>query len=90
MSQNHWTTSTFKQKILMRLKEKQWETFKKYIKMITKYLLPLLFATSLVAEESTLDKFGALVIRIHQGTENLFVNIPAAHLGRNRRTKRIP
>ena len=45
--------------------------------MITKYLLPLLFASSLVAEESTLDKFGALVIRLHQGTENLFVNIPA-------------
>ena len=45
--------------------------------MITKYLLPLLFATSLVAEESTLEKFGALVIRLHQGTESLYVNIPA-------------
>ena len=42
---------------------------------MTKYLLPLLFATSLVAEENTLDKFGALVIRLHQGTEDLFVNI---------------
>ena len=40
-------------------------------------ILSLLVATSVVAEESTLEKFGALVIRIHQGTENLFVNIPA-------------
>ena len=42
---------------------------------MTKYLLPLLFAATVVAEESTLEKFGALVIRLHQGTEDLFVNI---------------
>ena len=41
------------------------------------YILSLLVATSVVAEESTLEKFGALVIRLHQGTESLFVNIPA-------------
>ncbi len=40
-----------------------------------KYILSLLVATSVVAEESTLEKFGALVIRLHQGTEDLFVNI---------------
>jgi len=40
-------------------------------------ILSLLVATSVVAEESTLEKFGALVIRLHQGTEGLFVNIPA-------------
>ena len=40
-----------------------------------KYILALLVATSVVAEESTLEKFGALVIRLHQGTEDLFVNI---------------
>ena len=44
---------------------------------MTKYILSLLVATSVVAEESTLEKFGALVIRLHQGTESLFVNIPA-------------
>jgi hypothetical protein len=38
-------------------------------------ILSLLVATSVVAEESTLEKFGALVIRLHQGTENLFVGI---------------
>jgi hypothetical protein len=38
-------------------------------------ILSLLVATSVVAEESTLEKFGALVIRLHQGTEDLFVNI---------------
>ena len=43
---------------------------------ITLSLLTLITITSF-AEESTLEKFGALVIRIHQGTESLFVNIPA-------------
>ena len=38
-------------------------------------ILSLLVATSVVAEESTLEKFGALVIRLHQGTEDLFVNV---------------
>ena len=38
-------------------------------------ILSLLVATSVVAEESTLEKFGALVIRLHQGTESLFVGI---------------
>jgi hypothetical protein len=40
-----------------------------------KYILSLLVATSVVAEESTLEKFGALVIPLHQGTEDLFVNV---------------
>ena len=42
---------------------------------MTKYILSLLVATSVVAEESTLEKFGALVIPLHQGTEDLFVNV---------------
>ena len=42
---------------------------------MTKYILSLLVATSVVAEESTLEKFGALVQGLHQGTEDLFVNI---------------
>ena len=46
---------------------------KKYIILS---LLTLITMTSF-AEESTLEKFGALVIRLHQGTEDLFVNIPA-------------
>ena len=46
---------------------------KKYIILL---LLALITMTSF-AEEGTLEKFGALVIRIHQGTENLLVNIPA-------------
>ena len=45
--------------------------------MIRLILLFVAVTVTVVAEESTLEKFGALVIRIHQGTENLFVNIPA-------------
>ena len=41
---------------------------------ITLSLLTLITITSF-AEESTLEKFGALVIRLHQGTESLFVGI---------------
>ena len=44
---------------------------KKYIILS---LLALITMTSF-AEESTLEKFGALVIRLHQGTEDLFVGI---------------
>lgn len=44
---------------------------KKYIILL---LLALITTTSF-AEESTLEKFGALVIRLHQGTEDLFVGI---------------
>jgi len=41
-----------------------------------KYLLPFLCATTLVAEESILEKFDSLVMPIHQTSEELFVNIP--------------
>ena len=44
---------------------------KKYIILS---LLALITMTSF-AEEGTLEKFGALVIRLHQGTESLFVGI---------------
>ena len=44
---------------------------KKYIILS---LLALITMTSF-AEESTLEKFGALVMRLHKGTENLFVGI---------------
>lgn len=43
--------------------------------MITRYLLPFLCGTSLIAAETTLEKFGALVQQLHQGTEDTFVNI---------------
>ncbi|SVB80563.1 uncharacterized protein METZ01_LOCUS233417, partial [marine metagenome] len=45
--------------------------------MIRLILLFVAVTVTVVAEESTLEKFGSLVIRIHQGTEDLFVNIPA-------------
>ncbi len=43
-------------------------------KLIILSLLTLITTTSF-AEESTLTKFGALVMPTHQGTERLFVNI---------------
>ena len=46
-----------------------------------KYLLPLLFAATVVAQESTLEKFDALVIPIHQKTDELYVNIPEKTFG---------
>ena len=49
-----------------------WNPLSKMIRFIL-----LFVAVTVAAEESTLEKFGSLVIRIHQGTENLFVNIPA-------------
>ena len=51
-----------------------WNLLSKMIRLI---LLFVAVTVTVVAEESTLEKFGALVIPIHQGTEDLFVNIPA-------------
>jgi hypothetical protein len=45
--------------------------------MIRLILLFVAVTVTVVAEESTLEKFGALVIQLHQGTEDLLVNIPA-------------
>jgi len=42
-----------------------------------RYILPFLFASSLLAAESVLKQFGALVMPRHQGTNHLFVNIPS-------------
>ena len=51
-----------------------WNLLSKMIRLI---LLFVAVTVTVVAEESTLEKFGALVIQLHQGTEDLLVNIPA-------------
>ncbi len=40
---------------------------------------------TMVAEESTLDKFGALVMPIHQESDEHFVNIPHKTFAENRK-----
>ena len=39
-------------------------------------ILSLALTSTVIAEESTLKKFGALVMNIHQGSNEYFVNIP--------------
>ena len=48
---------------------------------MTKYILSLLVAATVVAQESTLEKFDALVIPIHQKSDELYVNIPEKTFG---------
>ncbi len=48
---------------------------------MTRYILSLLFAATVVAQESTLEKFDALVIPIHQKSDELYVNIPEKTFG---------
>ncbi len=51
----------------------------------------LMVGATMVAEESTLDKFGALVMPIHQESDEHFVNIPhnRIYLLRKKFAKRV-
>ena len=48
---------------------------------MTRYILSLLFAASVAAKGSTLEKFDALVMPIHQKSDELYVNIPEKTFG---------
>ena len=41
------------------------------------FILTLALTSTVMAEQSTLDKFNALVMNIHQGSDEYFVNIPS-------------
>ena len=41
------------------------------------FILSLALTSTVMAEQSTLDKFNALVMNIHQGSDEYFVNIPS-------------
>ena len=41
------------------------------------FILAFVLTSTVMAEQSTLDKFNALVMNIHQGSDEYFVNIPS-------------
>ena len=45
-----------------------------------KTLILLALSSTVIAEQSTLDKFNALVMNTYQGSDEYFVNIPSKHL----------